>query len=194
MGFLNKDELPGASPADTYEFKSSDNLDDYLQELEQPKQTFETHIPDPGQFADDPLQDEPQMPSANRVKMGERTAGFVVKNADLLLAYLAAFVAMSDEIDRYKADSDEIAELTEVWGFYFAEKGDFLSPMNMALVTTGFILMRKIKLATDDRKRNKDEQNADKEFKNLMDEKAKLEAKKRNIELRKEVDKLKGDD
>ena len=154
MSFFNNTPQ-AAPPADDYTFYNGNpaSVDELFAELQEPKQPFTAPQPDtPIEPADDT--DKPTT-AADLKRAARVPAKFVVGALDGGLAYISALLAGSDESDSYKASRDEREQLTDIWAEYLKGKGADIPPSMMIIIMTIIVYAPKLKMAWDDREKNK---------------------------------------
>lgn len=176
-----------------YEHAGDDYLKDYIAEIKQPKQP-QAPLELPADSEVEPKQelnsDQPQEPSQYQQKRGRSTAEFTVITLDKVLSNMVAVYAHSESIDEFRADKEDISDLTDQLSVYFTESNLDLPPWVFALVTTGYILMKKFKAAGAVRKINLELKKYRDENTSLKNELDLLTTKNKVLELKKQVEKL----
>ncbi|MDP3914373.1 MAG: hypothetical protein Q8R96_11640 [Bacteroidota bacterium] len=190
MGMLQSTELKNSSA----EFipAGDDFLSDYISEINQPKQAQSApEIPDDSEFTDLEQMIPESEPSQYAHKRGQRTAKFAVGTLDKIIASMVAVYAHSDKVEDFQADDDDLDDMAEQWGVYFTESNLDLPPWVFALITTGFVMMKKFKTAGPLRIANMERAKNRKEIAGLKNQVELLTEEKKLLELRKQVEEMK---
>ena len=168
-----------------------DFLSDYISEINQPKQAQTApEIPDDSEFTDLEEMIPENEPSPYAQKRAKTTARFAVGTIDKITASMFAVYAHSDNVNDFQADEDDLNDLAEQWGVYFSESNLDLPPWVFALITTGFVMMKKFKIAGDMRTVNIERAKNKKEIAALKSQVEILTEEKKVLELRKQVEEM----
>lgn len=170
-------------------FASDSDIDAVLSEMDEEKQPFER--PEIKEDVNLFEIDEPEVSPAQK-RRSNQTAQFFVETIDRVVASGFATWAKSDSSKEFEAEPEDIDELTQYWGVYFADKNIDLPPWVMALVVTMLVLNKKLQHATHVRKLNIELEQERKEKKTLREENERLKREKETEDLRRENEKLKG--
>jgi hypothetical protein len=193
MSIINRTENPpSASSGSEFIASGDDFLKDYISEINQPKQAQPVpKIPDDSEFTDLEEMIPVSEPSPYQQKRGKTTARFAVGTLDKIIASMVAVYAHSDNVEEFQADDEDLADLAEQWGVYFTESNLDLPPWVFALITTGFVLMKKFKSAGTLRIANMERAKNRKEIARLKTQVELLTEEKKLLELRKQVEEMK---
>lgn len=152
------------------------NLQSFLDEVELPKEEFQipetpniqdTHT-DSGGKSDT---DSPPVDAAAKARSAKATAKFLCTAIDSTFAGVASFIALIDDISKFKATDEEKNDLIEAW-FEYLKTVDYNIPPSMMVLLMIFIVYgTKIPVISKERKINKKALEAEKEAKKV-DEKA----------------------
>lgn len=186
MPIVNRpDKTPEFVPA------GDDFLSDYISEINQPKQEqSRPEIPDDSEFTDLEELTEEKAPSQYAQKRGKTTARFAVTTLDKILSSMVAVYAHSENPEEFKADPEDVDDLTDQLGVYFTENNLDLPPWVFALITAAFIVQKKFKGVGSMRAINIERKKFKIENESLKIQIETLEAKNKMLELRKTVEKL----
>lgn len=193
---ITAEELQGtAGTGNNFEIAGDDYLKTYLDEIETPKQDQpRPEIPEDSEFIEKEPEEITGPPFSNyQLKNSSKTAFFMVQKADQLLSAGIAVYAHSSNAKEFEATKDEIEEIAEHLGVYFAENAFELPPWLMAAIPGILIIQRKFSIAGKLRQANLETEKAQKETADLRRELEKLKAEKQLENLRKEVTNLKND-
>lgn len=183
----NETEASGFVPG------GDDYLRDYITEINQPKQFQEPpDIPDDEELEVEEIAEKE--PSRYQQKRGQTTAQFAVTTVDKIIASMVAVYANSDNPEEFKADKEDLDDLTDQLSVYFTESNLDLPPWVFALITTGFILMKKFNAAGSMRKINIERKKFKVENESLKIQLELLTSKNQMLELRKKVEELEKSD
>lgn len=166
-------------------------LEEYISEINQPKQAQPTpDLPDDSEFTDLEELVEEKAPSAYAQKRGRTTARFAVGTLDKIISSMVAVYAHSDDVTEFQAGDEDLEDLAEQWGVYFTESNLDLPPWVFALITTGFVLMKKMKAAGSLRKINIERKKYKVENEALKNQIELLNQKNTMLQLKKKVEEL----
>lgn len=166
-------------------------LNDYISEINQPKQDQNRpEIPDDSEFDELEELTEEKAPSQYAQKRGKTTARFAVTTLDKILSSMVAVYAHSENPEEFKADPEDVDDLTDQLGVYFTENNLDLPPWVFALITAAFIVQKKFKGVGSMRAINMERKKYKVENESLRFQIESLEAKNKMLELRKKVEKL----
>lgn len=132
-----------------------------------------------------------KQPSAYAQKRGQTTARFAVTTLDKIIASMVAVYAHSENVADFQADDDDLEDLAEQWGVYFTEANLDLPPWVFALITTGFVLMKKFNAAGPLRTLNIERAKNRKEIAALQNQVELLTEEKKVLQLKKQVEEMK---
>lgn len=169
-------------------------LNDYIKEIGQPKQQQSIpELPEDSEFETEvaELVEGEQEPSRYAQKRGQQTARFAVNTIDKIIASMVAVYAQSDSIAEFQAEVEDIDDMAEQWGVYFTEANLDLPPWVFALITTGFVMMKKFKAAGNMRKINIERAKNRAEIATLKSQVETLTEEKKLLELKKQVESMK---
>lgn len=168
-----------------------DYLKDYIADIQRPKQYYDQpEIEDDSDFEELENLEEQREPSKYAQKRGHKTAQFAVSTVDKIISSLVAVYAHSDNVEDFQADESDIEDLAEQWGVYFTESNLDLPPWVFAIITTGFVLMKKFKAAGSMRKVNIELRKFKDENESLKIQFDMLTQKNKVLELRKKVEEM----
>ncbi len=178
-----------------FQVAGDDYLTEYLREIDTPKQEQPSpEIPDDSEF-------EPEEPelvtgpsySGFQLKNSNKTAFFIVQKADKLLSAGVAAYAHSANPKEFEAKAEEINEIAEHLGVYFAENSFEFPPWVMAAVPAILMIQYKFSIAGKLRQANMEKEKALKETAELRQQIEILKAEREFENLKKEVETLKND-
>jgi len=91
-------------------------------------------------------------------KTNQLAAKTIVNSADNILALLLSIYALSDDIETYKLDENELSDLIELMESMMPEDKTFLPEWLLVVIGISTIYGKKIKTASIERKENKKKQ------------------------------------
>lgn len=193
MGLINRTNTNPDTAGEKFVVAGDDYLKEYIAEIDRPKQAQTApEIPLDDDFEPEGELVEPREPSKYEQRRGNQTARFAVTTVDKIIASIIAVYAHSDTVDEFQADDEEINDLVEQWGVYFTESNLDLPPWIFALITTGFVLLKKFKAAGSVRKINIERNKFKQENEALKIQLELLQGKNQVLELRKKVEEMEG--
>lgn len=182
------------APENNYIPAGDDYLNDYLEEIEIPKQEQPApELPDDSEFEETETVDEGPLYSKQQFETSKATAFFVVKTIDELLSTGIAVYALEPDAKTFQATRDELNEISQHLSVYFAENSFNLPPWAMAAIPATMVIGRKFNMAGKLRKANLETKKAQDESADLRRQITLLKMEKEASELRQEVEKLKAD-
>ncbi len=180
------------APENNYIPAGDDYLNDYLDEIEIPKQEQPApELPDDSEFEETETVDEGPLYSKQQFETSKVTAFFVVKTIDELLSTGIAVYAMEPDAKTFQATRDELNEISQHLSVYFAENSFNLPPWAMAAIPATMVIGRKFNMAGKLRKANLEKKQAENELKEVRRELERLQMEKEIEKTRNEVSKLK---
>lgn len=175
-----------------FEYAGDAYLNEYLEELDQPKQEFpEPELP-PDPVGEIEETESYKGPPPHQVKRNQLTARFTVKTFDRVIASLFAFHAKCENVEDFYASEDELQDMAEQWAVYFTDENLNVPPWVTASISTGMVVVKKFKAASYIRKINLEKEAQNKENAQLRTEIERLKKEKEAAGLRKEVEELSG--
>lgn len=194
---FDEDEMQAVKEPDTentYTPAGDDYLDDYLNEIEIPKQDQPApDLPDDSEFEETETVDEGPAYTARQFETSKATAFFVVKTIDELLSTGIAVYAMEPDSKTFQASREELNEISQHLSVYFAENSFNLPPWAMAAIPATMVIGRKFNMAGKLRKANIEKKQAENELKEVRKELERLKMEKEIAKTRNEVSKLKNE-
>lgn len=181
------------APENTYVPAGDDFLEDYLEEIEIPKQDQpKPKIPGDEDYLGE---EKPEGPSYSnyQYETSRTTALFVVKTIDQMLSTGIAAYALEPDPKAFEATKEQLEEISGHLSVYFAENAFNLPPWAMAAIPATFVITKKFNMAGKLRKANLETKKAQDESAELRRELARLKLEKEASELKKEVQNLKQD-
>lgn len=196
MSMFDENELTAvtdSAPEKTYMPAGDDYLEDYLDEIEVPKQDQpEPEIPDDETYLGDEVPEGPSY-SKYQYETSQATALFLVKTIDQLLSTGIAAYALEPDPKTFQANKDELNEISGHLSVYFAENSFNLPPWAMAAIPATFVVTKKFNMAGKLRKANLDKKKSEDELKEVRRELERVKLEKQVAEAKNQLNELKQD-
>ena len=189
-GMIDKQLLNKQPEQKPVVFASDTDIDAVLSEMDETKQPF--NRPEIPEGTEEIFQTEEKVVNESQKRRSNQTARFFVETFDNTLAVGFSAWSLSGNPKEFAADPEDIDEMAQYWGIYFADKNIDLPPWAMALIVTSIVIGKKFTHASHIRKLNLELADERKEKKALKDENEKLKREKELEDLRQENEKLKG--
>ena len=197
MGMFDENELNKVAPKERvpalenhFEAAGDDYLDNYLEEIEIPKQDQpKPDLSDDDYAETEEIEQEPY--TKQQYETSKVTAFFVVKTIDDLFNLGVAAYTLEKDSKTFAATEGELDEISQHLSVYFAENSFNLPPWAMAAIPASMVLTRKMNMAGKLRKANLETRKAENETAELRREIARLKMEKEANILKQEVESLK---
>ena len=125
-------------------------------------------------------------------RQAQSTAEFVVKTTDDLISRALAAYAKTD-VDKLRADPSDIKDISSHFSSYFGASNFDMPPWVMGAIATAFVLFDKFKMAGEIRRINLKLEAEQKKTADLEAEIKRLKLEKTEMELKEQVERLKGE-
>ena len=198
MGMLDAEELESTvqeqAPGENhFESAGDEYLDNFLDEMDQPKQEQPApELPDDSEFIEtEDFEEEEPAYTPRQYETSKTTAFFVVKTLDDLLSVGIATYALEKNSKAFTASKEELTEISKHLSVYFAENSFNLPPWAMAAIPGAMVISKKFNMAGQLRKANLERKKTEEENAGLKREIEQLKMQKESAKLRKEVETLK---